>query len=71
MRHIYIPSVAAFDPLVATLDSPVVFSIQPSDVLDPFPSSPFNEQVEDEQVEDEIPNPELGSLAPAPPKDLA
>ena len=39
----YIPSVAAFDPLVAALDSPVAFSIQPSDVLDPFPSSPFNE----------------------------
>ena len=29
--------------------------------------------MEDEQVEDELsnPNPELGSLAPAPPKDLA
>ena len=27
--------------------------------------------MEDEQVEDELPNPELGSLAPAPPEDLA
>ena len=26
--------------------------------------------MEDEQVEDESPNPELGSLAPAPPEDL-
>ena len=39
--------------------------------LDPFPSSPFNEQVEDKQVEDELPNPELGSPAPAPPDDHA
>ena len=27
--------------------------------------------MEDEQVEDELPNPELGSLAPASPEDLA
>ena len=27
--------------------------------------------MEDEQVEDELPNPELGSLAPAPPDDHA
>ena len=27
--------------------------------------------MEDEQVEDELPNPELGSPAPAPPEDLA
>ena len=27
--------------------------------------------MKDEQVEDELPNPELGSPAPAPPEDLA
>ena len=27
--------------------------------------------MEDEQVEDELPNPKLGSLAPAPPEDHA
>ena len=54
------PPVVAPDPIVVALDSPVDSSVQPPDILDPFPSSPFNEQVEDEQVEDEIPNPELG-----------
>ena len=67
----HIPSVAAHDPLVAALDSPVDFSVQQPDILNPFPSPPFNEQVEDEHVEDKLPNPELGSLAPAPPEDLA
>ena len=66
----HIPSVATPDLLVAAPDSHVDFSIQPPDILDPFPSSPFNEQVEDKMVEDELPNPELGSLAPAPPEDL-
>ena len=42
------------------------FFVQPPDILDPFPSSPFNEH-----VEDELPNPELGSLAPTPPNDHA
>ena len=69
MRHIFL--VATLDPLVAASDSPVDFSIQPLDILDPFPSSPFNEQVEDEQVKDELPNPELGSPTPAPLEDLA
>ena len=69
MRHIFL--VATLDPLVAAPDSPVEFSIQPLDIIDPFPSSPFNEQVEDAQVADELPNPELGSPAPAPPEDLA
>ena len=55
-------------PIVA-FDFHVDFSVQPPDILDLFPSSPFNEQVEDEQVEDELPNPELGSLAPALPDD--
>ena len=67
----HIPSVAAPDPLVVALDSPVDFSVQPPDILDLFRSSPFNEYVEDEQVEDELPNPKLGSPAPAPPKDHA
>ena len=66
-----IPSVAAPDPPVVTPDSPADFSVQPPDIIDPFPSSPFNEQVEDEQVEDELPNPKLGSPALAPPEDLA
>ena len=67
------PPVAALDhPLVAP-DSPIDFSVQPLDILDPFPSSPFNEQVEDEQVEDKLPNPnpKHGSPALAPPEDLA
>ena len=69
----HIPSVAAPDPLIVTLDSPVDFSVQPPDIIDHFPSSPFNEQVEDEQVENELPNPnlELGSPAPALPEYLA
>ena len=67
----HIPSVVAPDPLVVALDSSVDFSVQPPDILDPFPSSPFNEQVEDEHVEDKLPNPKLGSPAPAPPEDLA
>ena len=65
------PSVAALDHPVVSPDSLVDFSVQPLDILDPFPSSPFNEQVEDEQVEDELPNPELRSPAPAPPDDHA
>ena len=44
----HIPSVAAPDPPVVAPDSPRDFSVQPPDILDPFPSSPFNEQVEDE-----------------------
>ena len=44
----YIPSVAAPNPPIVALDSPIDFSVQPPDILDPFPSSPFNEQVEDE-----------------------
>ena len=67
----HIPFVAAPDPLVVAPDSPIDFSIQPPDILDPFPSLPFNEQVEDEQVEDELPNLELGSPALAPPDDHA
>ena len=67
----HIPSVVASDPPIVALDSPIDFSVQPLDIHDPFPSSSFNEQVEDEQVKDELPNPELGSLAPALPEDLA
>ena len=67
----HIPSVAAHDPPIVAPDSLVDSSVQPPNILDPFPSSPFNEQVEDEQVKDELPNPELGSPAPAPFKDLA
>ena len=69
----HIPSVTAPNPLVVALDSPVDFSVQPPNIIDLFLSSPFNEQVEDEQVKNKLPNPnpELGSLAPTPPKDLA
>ena len=67
----HIPFVVAPDPPVVTHDSHVGFSVQPPDIIDPFPSSPFNEQVEDEQVEDELPNPELGSPAPTPRDDHA
>ena len=69
----HIPFVATPDPPVVASDSPLDFSIQPPNIIDPFLSSPFNEQVEDEQVEDELPNPnsELGSPALAPPEDLA
>ena len=62
----YIPSVATPHPPVITPDSPIDFSIQPPDITDPFPSSPFNEQ-----VKDELPNLELGSPTLTPPKDLA
>ena len=61
----HIPSVTAHDPPVAAPDSHVDFFVQPSDILDPFPSSLFNEQ-----IEDELPNPELGSLTPTPLEDL-
>ena len=67
----HIPPVVAPDPTVVAPDSPVDFSVQPPDILDPFPSFPFNEQVEDEQVEDELPNPELRSLTPTLLEDLA
>ena len=68
----HIPSIVAPDHFVVAPNSPIDFSVQPPDIIDPFPSSPFNEQVEDEQVEDELPNPnpELGSPAPTPPEDL-
>ena len=71
--EIHIPLVVAPDPTVVAPDSPVDFSVQPPDINDPFPSSLFNGQVEDKQVEDKLPNPnpELGSLAPPLPKDLA
>ena len=42
------PPIVAPDPAVVVPDSPIDFSVQPPDILDPFPSSPFNEQVEDE-----------------------
>ena len=66
----HISFVAAPDPPVVARYFSVDFSIQPPDIIDPFPSSPFNEQMEDKQVEDNLPNPELRSLAPAPPEDL-
>ena len=37
------PPVVAPDPPIVAPDSSVDFSIQPLDILDPFPSSPFNE----------------------------
>ena len=40
MRHIF--------PMDNIMDSLIDFSIQPPDIFDPLPSSPFNEQVEDE-----------------------
>ena len=43
-----IPSVVAPNPPVVAPNSPVDFSVQSPDIFDPFPSSPFNEQVEDE-----------------------
>ena len=67
----HIPSITAPNPPVVAFNSPVDFSVQPPDIINPFPSSPFNEQVEDEQVKDELPNPELRSPAPAPPDDHA
>ena len=39
----HIPSITAPDPLVVAFDSPVDFSIQSPNILNPFPSSPFNE----------------------------
>ena len=47
-KEVHIPSVATPDPPIVAPDSPIDFSVQPPDILDPFPSSPFNEQVEDE-----------------------
>ena len=44
----HIPSVVVPDPLIVAPDSPINFFVQPPDILDSFPSSPFNEQVEDE-----------------------
>ena len=69
----HIPFVATPDPPTGAPVSPIYFSVQPPDIIDQFPSSPFNEQVEDEQVEDELPNPnpKLRSPAPALPEDLA
>ena len=52
----HIPFVATPDPPVVVPNSPIDFSVQLPDILDPFPSSPYNEQVEDEQVENELPN---------------
>ena len=37
------PPIVASDPPVVAPDSPIDFSIQPPDILDPFPSSQFNE----------------------------
>ena len=62
---------ATLDPHVFALDSPIDFSVQPPNIFDPFPSSPFNEQVGDEQVKDELPHPKLGSPTPALPEDFA
>ena len=56
---------------IVTLDLPIEFFVQPPEIFDASPRSPFNEQVEDEQVKDEPPNPELRFLALAPPKDRA
>ena len=39
----HIPSVTAPNPLVVALDSSVDFSVQPLDIINPFPSSPFND----------------------------
>ena len=64
----HIPSVTDHDPPVVAPDSLIDFSVQPPNFIDPFPSSPFNEQVKDELPN---PNPELGSPAPAPPENLA
>ena len=60
----HISSIVTHDPLID-------FSVQPPDIFDVSPKSPFNEQVEDEQVKEEPFNPELGSPALAPPEDLA
>ena len=55
----HIPSVTNHDPPIVAPDSLIDFSVQPPNIIDPFPSSPFNEQVEDELPN---PNPELGPL---------
>ena len=39
----HIPSVATSDPPLVTPDYLVDFSVQPPDIINPFPSSPFNE----------------------------
>ena len=39
----HISSIVAPNPPVVASDSPVDFSVQPPNILDPFPSSPFNE----------------------------
>ena len=39
----HIPSITAPNPPVVTLDSPTDFFVQPLDITNPFPSSPFNE----------------------------
>ena len=70
-KKAHIPSVATPDPPVVALNSTVDFSVQPPNTLDPFPSSPFNEQVEDERVKNELPDPELGSPALPLPEDHA
>ena len=62
----HIPSIAAPNPPIVAPNFPIDFSIQPPDIFDPLPSSPFNEQ-----VKDQLPNPKLGSPALIPPKDLA
>ena len=49
-------------PSIISPNPPIEFFVQPSDIFDAFPRSPFNEQVEDEQVEDKLPNFEPGSL---------
>ena len=71
--EVHIPFVATPNPPVVAHDSHVGFSVQPPDIIDPFPSSTFNKQVEDEQVKDKLPNPnpKHGSPALAPPEDLA
>ena len=65
----HILSVVAPNSPVATPDSPVYFSAQPLDILNPFPSSPFNEQVEDEQVKNELPSTKLRFPTPTSPED--
>ena len=71
LDEVHIPSVPALDPPIVAPDPPIHFSVQPSDTFDPFPSSPFNEQVEDAQIEDELPNPKFGSPTLTSPEDHA
>ena len=40
----HIPFITAPDPPVVAPDSPVDFSVQPPDIIDPFLSSPFNDR---------------------------